>query len=193
MSAALLDLASDVVGRALRRGATAADAFAVERRALEVAVREGTVEKLEQAEAREVGLRVFAGRSSAIVAGSALDAAALDRLAETAVAMARAAPPDPHAGLADAGDIVNSGPDLDLVSSAGASADELKAMVLAAEGAAQAIAGVTKSGGAGASFTDRVSALAGSNGLARLSRRTGFSLSASAIAGEGTHMERDYD
>lgn len=193
MSEALLDLAMDAVARARRLGASAADALALERRALEIEVREGAIEKLEQAEAREIGLRVFVGQSSAIVAGSALDAGSLDRLADMAVAMARSAPPDPHGGLAETADLCGQAPDLDLVSNDVPTPEDLKRLALSAEAAASGIDGVAKSGGAGASYADRSSAVAGTNGLARVSRRTTFSLSASAIAGEGTGMERDYD
>ena len=52
---------------------------------------------------------------------------------------------------------------------------------------------VSKSGGAGASASERVIALVTSHGFAQAYRRTGISLGVSAIAGEGTGMERDYD
>jgi PmbA protein len=193
MTSELLSLAEDIVGRALKAGATAADALAVDRRGVEVSVREGNVEKLEQAEAREVGLRVFIGQASALIAGSVLDSTGLDRLAEQAVAMARAAPPDPYSGLAGEREFTRDFPDLDLVSDTHPSADRLRKDALAMEERALAVPGVTKSGGAEASFGDRAIALATSRGFAGSYRRTGCSLSVSAIAGEGTAMERDYD
>jgi PmbA protein len=193
MTSDLLSLAEDAVKRALKAGATHADALAAERRGIEVSVREGTVEKLEQAEAREVGLRAFIGQSQAMIAGSVLDPAGLDRLAEAAVAMAKAAPPDPYASLADERQYAREFPDLDLVSETSLSADRLRADALAMEGAALAVKGVTKSGGADASFGDRAVALATSQGFRGSYRRTSSSLSVSAIAGEGTRMERDYD
>ena len=49
MTSDLLSLAEDAVGRALKAGATAADALALDRRGIEVSVREGNIEKLEQA------------------------------------------------------------------------------------------------------------------------------------------------
>lgn len=193
MNVALVDIAADAVARAKRMGATSADAMAIERRAIDAGVRQGAVEKLEQSEAREVGLRVFVGQSSAMIAGSVLDSAGLDKLAEMAIAMARAAPPDPHAGLAEPEQLYRDSPDLDLVSSTELSANELKAMAVAVEGAALAVKGITKSNGAGASFSRRTSALVGSNGLTRVSGRTSSSLSVSVIAGDGLAMERDYD
>jgi PmbA protein len=189
----LLSLAEDTVRRALKAGAHAADALAVDRRGIEVSVREGRIEKLEQAEAREVGLRVFIGHASAMIAGSFLDPAGLDRLAEHAVAMAKAAPPDPYAGLPDSSLYAREFPDLDLFSPVRLSADRLKADALAMEESALAVEGVTKSGGADASFSERAIALATSGGFGAGYRRTSSSLSASAIAGDGTAMERDYE
>lgn len=193
MTADLLTLAHDAIAAARRAGATDAQALAVEGRSLDVGVREGKVEQLEQSEAREVGLRVFMGQSSASIAGSVVTPEGLARMAERAVAMAKLAPPDPYAGLAAAGDYAKEHPALDLVSADAPDAALLQKTALAAEESALAVSGVTKSGGAGASFSDRAMGFVTSNGFAGSFRRTGASLSATAIAGEGTAMERDYD
>jgi len=193
MTQTLVDLATDIVARALRLGATAADALIVDARSIEAAVREGKREKLEQSEAREVGLRVFVGQASAVIAGSVLTPEALDRLAEKAVAMAKVAPADEYSGLADAQALARASDGLDLVSEQSFDAEQLHQLALTAETASLAVPGVSKAGGADASASDREVALATSNGFARGYRKTGFSVSASAIAGDGTGMERDYD
>ena len=193
MTDELLNIASDVVARALKRGATAADAMAIERRDTEISVRQGVIEKLETAESREIGLRVFAGQSSALIAGSVLTSDALDRMVERCLAMAKLAPPDHYAGLADPEQLAKGAIDLDLISTDFPSAEKLQAMALEAEAAALAVPGVTRSNGAGASASDGSIGLAASNGFARSYRRTGFGLSASVVGGEGTSMERDYD
>lgn len=193
MNDELLTLAEDLTTRATRHGATAADALAVDRRSIDVAVRDGMAERIEQSEAREVGLRVFVDNSSAIISGSKLDPDTLERMAERAIAMARAAPPDPFAGLAPAELVTREIPDLDLAAAALPEGDALRRLAIDAELAALSISGVTKSGGADASVSDRVYALCGSNGFSRAYRRTLASVSVSAIAGEGTGMERDYD
>jgi PmbA protein len=189
----LLTLAADAVAQARKLGADTADALAIDRRGTDLELREGQIEKLEQAEARELGLRVFIGHSSAMISGSVLTPDAIARLAETAVAMARLAPPDPYSGLAEAELVAREAPDLDLVSPALPDAERLKHMALAAEAAALGVSGVAKSGGAGAAAADRAMALVTSLGFAQGYRRTGVSVSVSAIAGEGTAMERDYD
>ena len=193
MTEELLNIASDVVARALKRGATAADAMAIERRDTEISVRQGVIEKLETAESREIGLRVFAGQSSALIAGSVLTSEALDRMVERCVAMAKLAPPDQYAGLASSEQLAKGSIDLDLISEDFPTAEKLKAMALEAEAVALAVPGVTRSNGAGASASDGMIGLAASNGFARSYRRTGFGLSASVVGGEGTSMERDYD
>lgn len=189
----LLNLATDVVAKAIKRGATACDVVVVDRRDSQVSIRQGDVETLEQAEAREIGLRVFAGQSSALIAGSVLTPEAISRLIDRCFEMAKLAPPDPHAGLADASQLAKGSLDLDLISADYPSAAALKEMALEAEHAALAVKGVTRSNGAAASASDATIGLAASNGFARSYRRTGFSLSASVIGGEGLGMERDYD
>ena len=189
----LLTLAADAVAQARKLGADTADALAIDRRGTDLELREGQIEKLEQAEARELGLRVFVGHSSAMISGSVLTPDAIARLAGTAVAMARLAPPDLYSGLAEAELVAREAPDLDLVSPSLPDAERLKHMALAAEAAALGVGGVAKSGGAGAAATDRAMALVTSLGFAQGYRRTGVSVSVSAIAGEGTAMERDYD
>ena len=193
MTDELLNIASDVVARALKRGATAADAMAVERRDTEISVRQGVIEKLETAESREIGLRVFAGQSSAMIAGSVLTSEALERMVERCVAMAKLAPPDQFSGLAAPEQLAKGALDLDLISADFPSTEKLKAMAMEAESVALAVPGVTRSNGAGASASDGMIGLAASNGFARSYRRTGFGLSASVVGGEGTAMERDYD
>lgn len=193
MKEKLLNIAADLVARAQRLGATAAEAMAVEQSSVEISIRGGNVENVEQSESKAIGLRVFAGQSSSIISGSMLTPDALQRLAEQAVAMAKLAPPDKFSGLADASQLATSSLDLDLISAEFPSAEKLKAMALEAEGHALSVAGVSRSNGAGASASDYFVALASSNGFAKSYRRTGFGLSVSVIAGEGVGMERDYD
>src|SRR5690606_22297293 len=95
------NLLKDVVDAALRAGADAAEAVGANRRALSISVRLGDLEEVEREEARDLGLRVFVGRREAVVSGSDISAEARAQLVQRAVAMARLAPEDPDAGLAD--------------------------------------------------------------------------------------------
>jgi PmbA protein len=188
--AALLD---DLLRRALSLGAEAADAIYVESDALAHAQRLGRIEKLERAESRDLGLRVFFGKRQASVSGTDLSAAALAELAERGVAMARVVPEDPYCGLADPGELAGAVPDLDLYDAAEPSAETLIARARAAEDAARAVPGVVNSEGADAGWSASRVWLAASNGFRGHYRRTRSSFSVAVLAGEGTGMERDYD
>jgi PmbA protein len=189
----LLSIAKDVLHLARTQGASAAEALVAEGSDRSVSVRNGEIENLEQAEARDVTVRVFCGQSSASMSGSVVTPDALERLVTRAIAMAKLAPPDPHAGLADPSQLATSFPAIDTASDEDISADQLRDRALDAERAALSVNGVTKSNGAGASAYNGRSALAATNGFERTSRRTSFGNSASVIAGDGTAMERDYD
>jgi PmbA protein len=188
----LTDLAQRLVTAAHRAGADTADALAVRSVSLGVEVREGEVEESERSEGDDVGLRVFVGRRQAVVSTNDMSADAA-QLAERAVAMARAAPEDPFAGLADPALLARDILDLDLLDPDLPPVAVLEQRAKRAEGAALAVKGVTKSGGATASAGIGGLVLVTSSGFrgAYLSSSQGVSMT--AIAGDGTAMERDYD
>ena len=189
---ALTDLAERLVTAARRAGADAADALAVRSVSLAVEVREGAVEESERSEGDEVGLRVFVGRRQAVVSSNDVKADVAG-LAERAVTMARAAPEDPFAGLADRAQLARDIPDLDLLDPDLPSVTLLEERAKRAESAALAVEGVTKSGGASASAGIGGIVLVTSQGFRGAYLNSGQSVSMTAIAGEGMAMERDYD
>jgi len=75
-----LELFSDLVTRALRRGATAAEAMLVEGGAMSVSQRLGQREDLTRSEGREAGVRVFFGKQQAMASSSDLSPGALGDL-----------------------------------------------------------------------------------------------------------------
>ncbi|MDF7777268.1 metallopeptidase TldD-related protein [Sphingomonas sp. AOB5] len=186
------DRVHDIVGRARRAGADAADAVLIADRSLAVSVRMGALEDVERSESEEVGLRVFAGTRSASVSTSDLSPAALDALVERVLAMAREAPEDPWAGLAPQAMLLNGAlPQLDLDDGAEAEPQAMRDRALEAEDAARAVAGVTNSEGGGASATRSVTALATSHGFTGGYSVSSHMISASVLAGTGGEMERD--
>jgi PmbA protein len=187
-----LDLLSDLIARARQAGADAADAVLVAGTSLSVQRRLGQTEHLERSESRDLGLRVFVGRRAAIVSSTAVDPAGFARLAERAVAMAKVVPEDPYAGLAAEAAPADAG-DLDLDDPAEPDAAALIARAATAEEAALAVPGVTNSEGAEAGYGRAEIVLVTSAGFAGRFARTSHSVSASAIAGQGTGMQRDYD
>ena len=97
---AALDLLQDLIARARRAGADAADAVLFEGTSLSHGRRLGKTEKLERSEGQDLGLRVFIGRRQAVVSSTDRSPAALAALVERAVAMARTVPEDPFCGIA---------------------------------------------------------------------------------------------
>ena len=189
---ALTDLADRLVAAARRAGADAADALAVRSVSLAVEVREGAVEESERSEGDDVGLRAFVGRRQAVVSTNDVNADVAE-LATRAVAMAKAAPEDPFAGLADPARLARDVPDLDLLDPDLPTVALLEERAQRAERAGLAVKGVTKSGGASAAAGIGGMVLVTSHGFRGAYLSSGQSISMTAIAGEGTAMERDYD
>ncbi|MGH6672301.1 MAG: TldD/PmbA family protein [Xanthobacteraceae bacterium] len=190
---ALSELAERLVAAARRAGADAADAIAVRGVSLSVDVRDGAVEESQRSEGDDVGLRVLVGRKQAVVSTSDIRGDGLEALAERALAMARAAPEDKFAGLADAALLAHDFPALDLLDPEMASVDILEERAREAEAAALDVAGVTKSGGASASSGIGGMVLITSHGFHGATLSSSHSIAMSAIAGGGTSMETDYD
>jgi PmbA protein len=190
---ALSTLAQRLVEAARRAGADAADAVAVRGVSQGVEVRDGRVEGSERSEGDDVGLRVLVGRRQAVVSTNDLRGDNVAKLAERAVAMARVAPDDKYVGLADPALLARDFPDLDLLDPVTPSTAELERRAVEAEAAALAVKGVTKSGGASASTGIGGMVLVTSTGFHGSYLRSSQGISVTAIVGEGTGMERDYD
>src|ERR1019366_10357120 len=147
----LTDRAERLVRAARAAGADAADAVVVRSMSLSIEVRDGAVEEPESAEGDDLGLRVLVGRRQAVVSTNDMASDGSAALAARAVAMARAAPEDKYAGLADEALLAHDFPDLDLIDPDLPTVAQLEAMAREAEAAALAVKGVAKSGGASAS------------------------------------------
>ena len=187
----LVDRAARLVEAARRAGADAADAVSVRSVSQSVDVRLGKVEETNRAEGADFSLRVFVGKRNASVSANVLtDPAAL---AERAVAMAKVAPEDPFAGLAELARLAKRFPELDLLDETIPTGDSLTDAARAAEDAARAVKGVTNSGGGSAGWSLAGLVLATSHGFSGSYLVSRFGISAMAIAGEGTGMERDYE
>lgn len=190
---ALATLAERLVKAARSAGADAADAVAMRSVSVSVEVRDGAVEASERSEGDDMGLRVLVGRRQAVVSTNDMNGAGIAALAERAVAMARVAPEDKFAGLADEALLARRFPELDLLDPTLPDVGALERAAKSAERAALDVSGVTKSDGASASAGIGGMVLMTSHGFsgAYLGSRHGVSMT--AIAGEGTGMERDYD
>lgn len=193
----LFDQLASLLHHAKACGAEAADGVVVESSRVDAAVRHGRLSDLERSEHAEIGLRVLVGRQQASLSANLVDArqwpgVAAD-LAAQAVAMARLAPEDPYAGLADAADFVKNPPDLDLFDSTEVAAESLIEAAKTMEAVARAHTGITNVENASASWGMGGFAFMTSNGFSGGYRSTSHSLSIEAVAGQGTEMVRDYE
>jgi PmbA protein len=190
---ALVTLAERLVKAARTAGADAADAVAMRGVSSSIEVRDGAVEESEHSEGNDMGLRVLVGRRQAVVSTNDMSGDGIAALAERAVAMARVAPEDEYAGLADPDLLARSFPNLDLLDPVLPDVAELERLARRAEEAGLAVKGVTKSGGASASAGIGGMVLMTSHGFSGSYLGSRHGVSMMAIAGEGTAMERDYD
>ena len=98
----LQEAASDVVSRALRGGASAAESVVSEGNEFSTVVRLGQVETLKESGSHAMGLRVFFGKRAASTHTSDFSPEGVRQLVEGALALAKLTSEDPHAGLPEA-------------------------------------------------------------------------------------------
>jgi len=110
----LESLAADVVAKAMKAGATDAEAVAREGDEFSVRVRMGKVETLEESGSRGLGLRVFLGQRSASASTSDLTAEGIEQLVEGALELAKVTEEDPFSGLPENGEFGSFPGDLHL-------------------------------------------------------------------------------
>jgi PmbA protein len=189
------DLLVEVLARARERGATEADGFLIEEQHFSASVRLGQVDTVKHSREQRLSLRVFAGKASAAASTSDLSRASLQRVVDEATALARVTAEDPHAGLPDPGDLIDTPPDLDLEERTGEElAPEAKIeLARRAETAALEVdPRITNS--EGAEYWDRRAryVYATSHGFARGYSTSAYGLSVSPVASAGGEMQRDY-
>ena len=195
LTAPLAPVTEALLAAAKAAGAEAADAIAIEGRSVSIDVRKGGLEHAERAEGLDIGLRVLIGQRQACISSSDTRPETLEAMAKRAVAMAREAPEDPYAGLADPAQLAaqRSADGLELFD-ADPEPDPaaLEEDARRAEAAAMAVSGVTQVQSASAAYGVQAVWLAASNGFSGGYGRTSRHVSCVAISGEGTGMERDW-
>ncbi|MEM1365397.1 MAG: TldD/PmbA family protein [Pseudomonadota bacterium] len=183
--------AKSLVHAAQKAGASAADAYVGLGRSQSVSIRHGDVEVAERSESDGFTLRVFVGDRHASVSSNMPGDEQM--LAERAVAMAKVSPEDPFTVLGDRERLATHLPDLDLFDGTHLTSDELADLAKRSEATALAMEGITNTNSAGASQGTGGMVLATSDGFIGSNVSSSFGVSVSAVAGEGTAMQRDYD
>ncbi len=196
MSQNLEELTHALIFAAKKAGADAVDAMAVKGTSLSIDVRAGTLEQAERSEGIDIGLRVLCGQKQACVSSSDTSMQTIEAMCERAIAMAREAPDDPYAGLAEQGAFSDQrGADgLELCDPSEEPAPAaLQEDAMRAEAAALDVDGISQVQSASAGYSARDIHIATSNGFSGGYQRTDRAISCVAIAGTGAQMERDYD
>jgi PmbA protein len=196
MTISLDSLTQQLLDAAKRAGAESADAIALSGTSLSIDVLKGKLEHAERSESVDIGLRVLVGQRQASVSASDISADTIAEMAARAVAMAKEAPDDPTAGLADPSQLAQAW-DIAALELADPAPEPVPAALeddaRRAEEAALAVEGVSQVQGTSAGYGRRQIHLAASNGFSGGYGRTDRAISLAAISGTGATMERDYN
>jgi PmbA protein len=196
LGAGLKDIAVEVVERAMKAGATAADAIARDGNEFSTLVRLGEVETLKESGARALGLRLFVGNRVAATHTSDFSREGIEQLVSSAINLARATSEDPLAGLPEADNLGTLSEDLDLYYDDVYSLSTANRIDYArrAEAAAMSVdSRITNSDGGSFDAATGYKVLANSLGFVGEYRRSYCSVSAVPIAQtDGSAMQRDY-
>ncbi|HTV54052.1 MAG TPA: metallopeptidase TldD-related protein [Terriglobia bacterium] len=193
----LEQIAQDLVGRAMRGGATAADVMVREGDEFSAVIRMRHIESLKEAASRTLGLRAFAGTRSASTYSQDFSDRSLEKLVDRTLEMARATSEDPASGLAEAarlgrytGDLQIYFPDVVRLSTE----ERLDWARRAEQAALEADPRIQNSEGASFEASSGTKAYANSIGFvgSYSSSYCGVSVTPVATNGHGSGMQRDY-
>jgi PmbA protein len=191
-----IQFVADIVTKALKSGASDAEAVFAEGDEFETLVRLGQVEQLKEAGSRALGLRVFLGNRSASTSTSDLSSQGITALVDSALALARVTSEDPFAELPDRAAFGALSTDLDLFYEDVFSLPVEQRIEYARRAEQAALAGdprLRNSGGGSFDASIGRKILANSRGFCGESRRSLCSIAAQPIAqSEDGSMQRDY-
>ena len=192
----LKQIAVDAVQLAIKRGASAAEAIAMDGSEFSTTVRLGQVETLKEAGSKAIGVRVFFGQQAASTYSSDLTASGVQQMIESAVALAKVTSEDPFAGIPGPEQLGKIEGDLELYYDDVYSlspADRIDYARRAEKAATSADQRIVNSDGGSFDAAIGYKVLANSHGFVGDNRRSYCSVSAVPIAQvEGAAMQRDY-
>lgn len=193
-SARLVDLADDLVQRALRGGAEVAECIARSGAELSAKVRRGQPELVEEAGHRSVGMRVIKDRRVALTSTSDLSPAGLDRFVADALELVELSQEDPFVGPADPALLMRSEvPDLHTYDPSGDAIDAAEAIAWARIGEQAALRydpRITNTEGATFSRSSGGYAMVLSSGFRGVNRSSYLSLSVVPVADDADGKKR---
>src|ERR1700757_5052628 len=110
----LKEIAQDIVSRAMKGGASAAECVVREGDEFSTLVRLGQVETLKESGSKSIGVRVFFGQRAASTYSSDFSRQGLDRMVRSALELSRITSEDPFGGIPEASQLGSLSGDLDL-------------------------------------------------------------------------------
>jgi PmbA protein len=191
----LLELAQDIVKRALAGGATDAECTIAEGEEFSASVRMRELENLKEAGSRGAGLRILRGKHTGSSYTSDLSREGVEHLVKSAIELADITTEDPHAGLPDPDEFGSLDGDLRLYSADVETLDTPQKIELAKRAEEAALSADPRIfNSEGASFDNHSGRhiFANSRGFAGEYRSSSCSLSTVPVARDGESMERDY-
>ena len=200
----LASIATDIVSRAVKAGASDAEVTIREGDEFSTTVRMGQVETLKESGSRGMGLRVLVASNNgyrvASTSTSDFSAEGIDHLVTGAIALARVTSEDPFAGLADASEFGHiggeNGGDLELYHEDVYSLPTAERIEYARRAEAAALSAdtrITNSDGGSFDASSGRRIFANSRGFSGEYRGSSCSISVSPIAlGKSGEMQRDY-
>src|SRR5246500_5962497 len=110
----LKEIAQDMVSRAMKGGASAAECVVREGDEFSTLVRLGQVDTLKESGSKSIGVRVFFGQRAASTYSSDFSKEGLDRMVKSALELAKITSEDPFGGIPDASQLGQLEGNLDL-------------------------------------------------------------------------------
>jgi PmbA protein len=189
----LKQVVEDILNEAARKGATSAEAGVSATNGTSTTVRLGEVETIEHNNDNGMGISVYFGNRKGSASTTDLSPQALKDTVEKACNIARFTTEDPYNGLANADEMLQSQPDLDLYHPWSISIDDAIELARQCEDAALSEdKRITNSEGATVNTAVGFHVYGNSHGFIGTYPSSRHSISCSVIAQEGDDMQRDY-
>ena len=184
---------AEVLAHAKQLGASSAEASMSRTKGLSVETRHGEVETVEFNQDGGLGISLYFGQRKGSASTADLSHEALRRTVEAAADIARYTSEDPHTGIAEAGWLELSPPDLDLYHPDTISTEQAIALCAGAEQAAFEVdPRITNSEGASFSSHTGLKVYGNSHGQLVGHPSSRHSVSCVVIGEDGDDMQRDY-
>ncbi len=189
----LKQVVEDILKEASQQGATSAEAGVSATSGTSTTVRLGEVETIEHNNDNGMGISVYFGNRKGSASTTDLSPQAIKDTVKAACNIARFTTEDPYNGLANADEMLQSQPDLDLYHPWSISIDEAIELAQQCEDAALTEdKRITNSEGASVNTASGFHVYGNSHGFIGAYPSSRHSLSCSVIAQEGDDMQRDY-